>query len=205
MFATALFGGSFDPVHLGHLHLIHTVYKSTRYKKFILVPVATNNFKRDITPTHPQDRIAMLNIAIKEYKNIYPQDSEIEFVIEDCEINRGGVSYTYDTVETIYHDYEFPGKLGLVMGDDLVPSLNKWYRFSDLKKKVDIVVCRREEKKIEIPDGIDFRYVTNEILVDASSSIRLLAKENKDFSAFLSKDVYRYVKEHGLYKNRSLC
>ncbi|MBK5201142.1 MAG: nicotinate (nicotinamide) nucleotide adenylyltransferase [Spirochaetaceae bacterium] len=205
MFATAVFGGSFDPVHLGHLHLIHTVYNSTRYKRFILVPVATNNFKREITPTYPQDRIAMLNIAIQEYKNIYPEDAGIELVVEDCEIKRGGVSYTYDTVETIYKNYEFPGKLGLVMGDDLVPNLNKWYRFSDLIKQVDLVVCRREEMEIEIPEGLDFHYVTNDILVDASSSIRLLAKENKDFSAFLSKEVYNYVKEQGLYKCRSLC
>ena len=186
---------------MGHLHLIHTVYRSTRYKKFILVPVATNNFKREITPTPPQDRIAMLNIAIKEYKDIYPDDTDIELVIEDCEIKRGGVSYTYDTVETIYKNYEFPGKLGLVMGDDLVSTLDKWYRFSDLIKKVDLVVCRREEREIEIPCGIDFLYVTNDILVDASSSIRLLAKEHKNFSAFLSKEVYNYVEEQGLYKN----
>lgn len=187
MFATALFGGSFDPVHLGHLHLIHTVYNNTRYKRFILVPVAINNFKRDKTPTHPKDRLEMLKIATEEYKKLYPEDCDIKFIIEDCEIRRGGVSYTYDTVETIYQKYELDGNLGLVMGDDLLPSLKRWYHFEDLIKKVDLVVCRREDNKVEMPEGVDFEYVTNEIMVDASSTIRVLASENKDFSALLSK------------------
>lgn len=200
MFATALFGGSFDPVHLGHLHLIHTVYNSTRYKRFILVPVATNNFKRDKTPTHPKDRLQMLNIATKEYKKIYPEDRDISFIIEDCEIRRGGVSYTYDTVETIYEKYSFDGKLGLVMGDDLIPSLKNWYHFDDLIKKVNLVVCRREENKVDIPDGIEFKYVSNKIMVDASSTIRVLANENKDFSNLLSEGVYEYVKKNRLYQ-----
>ncbi|MGH4037150.1 MAG: nicotinate (nicotinamide) nucleotide adenylyltransferase [Sphaerochaeta sp.] len=200
MVATALFGGSFDPVHLGHLHLIHTVYNSTRYKKFILVPVAINNFKKDKTPTQPKDRINMLNIAVKEYRKLYPQDCDIELIVDDCEIRRGGVSYTYDTVKTLYENYEFEGKLGLVMGDDLIPTLQKWYRFTDLIKKVDLVVIRREESDVEIPEGIDFEYVTNEIMVDASSTIRDMANNNQDFSALLSKEVYKYVKEAKLYQ-----
>jgi nicotinate-nucleotide adenylyltransferase len=199
MFATALFGGSFDPVHLGHLHLIHTVYNNTRYKKFILVPVAINNFKRDTTPTHSKDRLEMVRIATTEYMKIYPEDWDILFVIEDCEIRRGGVSYTYDTVETIYQKYEYDGKLGLVMGDDLIPSLKRWYRFKDLIKKVDLVVCRREENEVDLPEGIDFEYVSNEIMVDASSTIRILANANKDFSTLLSKGVYEYVKKNRLY------
>jgi nicotinate-nucleotide adenylyltransferase len=200
MVATALFGGSFDPVHLGHLHLIHTVYNSTRYKKFILVPVAINNFKKDKTPTQPKDRINMLKIAVKEYRKLYPQDCDIELIVDDCEIRRGGVSYTYDTVKTLYENYEFEGKLGLVMGDDLIPTLKKWYRFTDLIKKVDLVVIRREESDVEIPEGIDFEYVTNEIMVDASSTIRDRANKNQDFSTLLSKEVYKYVKESKLYQ-----
>ncbi|MCK9192099.1 MAG: nicotinate (nicotinamide) nucleotide adenylyltransferase [Sphaerochaetaceae bacterium] len=200
MVATALFGGSFDPVHLGHLHLIHTVYNSTRYKKFILVPVAINNFKKDKTPTQPKDRINMLKIAVKEYRELYPQDCDIELIVDDCEIRRGGVSYTYDTVKTLYENYEFEGKLGLVMGDDLIPTLKKWYRFTDLIKKVDLVVIRREESDVEIPEGIDFEYVTNEIMVDASSTIRDRANKNQDFSTLLSKEVYKYVKESKLYQ-----
>jgi nicotinate-nucleotide adenylyltransferase len=200
MVATALFGGSFDPVHLGHLHLIHTVYNSTRYKKFILVPVAINNFKKDKTPTQPKDRINMLKIAVKEYRKLYPQDCDIELIVDDCEIRRSGVSYTYDTVKTLYENYEFEGKLGLVMGDDLIPTLKKWYRFTDLIKKVDLVVIRREESDVEIPEGIDFEYVTNEIMVDASSTIRDRANKNQDFSTLLSKEVYKYVKESKLYQ-----
>lgn len=201
MVATALFGGSFDPIHLGHLHLIHAVYSATRYRKFILVPVATNNFKRDILPSSSKDRLSMIEIAIEEYTKIYPQDKDIEFQIEDCEIKRGGVSYTYDTVKTIYENYQIDGKLGLVMGDDLIPTLKRWYHFDDLIKLVDLVVCRREEKETIIPPGLDFQYVSNNIFVDASSTIRSLAEGNKDFSYLLTAGVYEYVKRRNLYKS----
>lgn len=201
MVATALFGGSFDPVHLGHLHLIHTVYSATRYKKFILVPVATNNFKRNKKSTSSKNRLEMLEIAIDDYKKIYPQDTEIELVIESCEIDRGGISYTYDTVKFLYEKYEFDHKLGLVMGDDLVPSLKKWYCFEKLSKLVDIIVCRRETKEVNIPNGIEFHYVSNNILTDASSTIRDLVKEKKDFSSLLSEGVFKYVERFNLYRN----
>ncbi len=75
------------------------------------------------------------------------QDTEIELIIDSCEINRGGISYTYDTAKNIYENYNLDGKLGLLMGDDLVPSLNKWYCFDKLASLVDIIVCRREEKR----------------------------------------------------------
>ena len=121
--ATAMVGGSFNPVHLGHLHLIHTVVTSTRYHRFIFVPVAQNNFKRDASLAAAHHRLAMLHLSFASYKGLYPDDPPLELVSDACEIERGGVSYTYDTVKHLYLTYSIRGRLGLVMGDDLLSNL----------------------------------------------------------------------------------
>lgn len=72
--ATAMVGGSFDPVHLGHLHLIHSVLTSTGYRRFILVPVAKNNFKQEVQLASGLDRFEMLRLAVKAYPSLYPDD-----------------------------------------------------------------------------------------------------------------------------------
>ena len=198
----AMFGGSFDPIHLGHLHLIHNVYNNTRYKKLILVPLFANKLKEGYENSDSQDRLNMINLAIDDYKKIYPNDSELEIIVETCEIDRGGFSYTFDTVNYIYDNYSVNSKLGLLMGDDLLPTLTKWYEFEKLKELVRFVICKRHDKIIELNNlNIDSEIVDNVIFEDASSTIRALVKENKDFSTLVSPGVYDYVKQHELYRS----
>ncbi len=195
----AMFGGSFDPIHLGHLHLIHNVYQKTRYKKLILVPLFANKFKEDYNTIDSLDRINMINLALEDYKKIYPEDKDIEIILDTCEIDRGGYSYTYDTVRYIYENYNLTNKLGLLMGDDLVPTLTKWYNFDKLKELVKFIICNRNNEELEI-DNLDYEIVNNVIFEDASSTIRAFVKENKDVSSLVSPGVYKYVKSHELYR-----
>ncbi len=195
----AMFGGSFDPIHLGHLHLIHNVYQKIRYKKLILVPLFANKFKEDYNTIDSLDRINMINLALEDYKKIYPEDKDIEIILDTCEIDRGGYSYTYDTVRYIYENYNLTNKLGLLMGDDLVPTLTKWYNFDKLKELVKFIICNRNNEELEI-DNLDYEIVNNVIFEDASSTIRAFVKENKDVSSLVSPGVYKYVKSHELYR-----
>ncbi|MGD1820642.1 MAG: nicotinate (nicotinamide) nucleotide adenylyltransferase [Pleomorphochaeta sp.] len=195
----AMFGGSFDPIHLGHLHLIHNVYQKTRYKKLILVPLFANKFKEGYNTIDSLDRINMINLALEDYKKIYPEDKDIEIILDTCEIDRGGYSYTYDTVRYIYENYNLTNKLGLLMGDDLVPTLTKWYNFDKLKELVKFIICNRNNEELEI-DNLDYEIVNNVIFEDASSTIRAFVKENKDISSLVSPGVYKYVKSHELYR-----
>ena len=195
----AMFGGSFDPIHLGHLHLIHNVYQKTRYKKLILVPLFANKFKEGYNTIDSFDRINMINLALEDYKKIYPEDKDIEIILDTCEIDRGGYSYTYDTVRYIYENYNLTNKLGLLMGDDLVPTLTKWYNFDKLKELVKFIICNRNNEELEI-DNLDYEIVNNVIFEDASSTIRAFVKENKDISSLVSPGVYKYVKSHELYR-----
>ncbi len=200
MINTAMFGGSFDPIHLGHLHVIHNVFKKTRYKKFILVPLFANKFKEENRIAPAYHRINMINLSLEDYKKLYPEDKDIEIVIEECEIKRKGFSYTDDTVDFIYENYKFNSKLGLIMGDDLVKSLHKWHNFDKLKEKVKFVICNRDNTKVEL-ENIDFETVNNVPVEDSSSIIRALVKEEKDFSSLVSPGVNNYVKQHELYRS----
>ncbi|MGD1823062.1 MAG: nicotinate (nicotinamide) nucleotide adenylyltransferase [Pleomorphochaeta sp.] len=196
----AMFGGSFDPIHLGHLHLIHNVYEKTRYKKIILVPLFANKLKEGYKNSASIDRLNMISLALEDYRKMYPEDKDLEIIVETCELDRGGFSYTLETVDYIYKKYNIDNKLGLLMGDDLVPSLSKWYKFDILKEKVKFIICRRNKDNLEIKN-LNYEIVNNVIFEDASSTIRALIKENKEISSLVSKGVLNYVESHELYRS----
>jgi nicotinate-nucleotide adenylyltransferase len=208
--STAMIGGSFDPVHLGHLHLIHCVVEHTDYQRIILVPVALNNFKQDEQrPASAVDRLAMLRLAIGQYREIYPQDREFELAVDSCELERGGVSYTYDTVRYIYEAYPVDGSIAVVVGDDLLDGLSRWHRFSELKEIVTFIVCRRETVAsiAGMPDGVTVRYIDNAVKEDSSTDIRRRLSElpsdgdfPMDVASLMPGKVAEYVQERHLYR-----
>jgi len=198
----AMFGGSFDPIHLGHLHLIHNVYEKTGYKKIILVPLFANKLKQGYKTTDSMDRLNMINLALDDYRELYPNDDDLEIIIETCEIERGGYSYTLDTVNYIYENYNIDNKLGLLIGDDLLSSLTKWYKFDILKESVKFVICNRNNDDLHVDNiNINYEIVNNIVFEDASSTIRAFVKENKDIASLVSKGVLNYVKSHELYRS----
>ncbi|HCU31006.1 MAG TPA: nicotinate (nicotinamide) nucleotide adenylyltransferase [Sphaerochaeta sp.] len=206
---TAMVGGSFDPVHLGHLHLVHTVVTSTNYRRFIFVPVARNNFKQDVNPASAEHRMNMLRLGFASYPQLYPDDPPVQFIAEDCELVRGGVSYTYDTVKYLYLQYSIQGRLAVVMGDDLLSGLNRWHAYEQLKELVTFVVIRREGSAEKLGDlGADVLYLDNPLLQDSSTIIRDRCRKlqgrqelGDDIERLMPKEVARYVREHRLYRS----
>lgn len=207
--ATAMVGGSFNPVHLGHLHLIHTVATTTRYRRFIFIPVAQNNFKRDASLADAHHRLAMLHLSFASYRDLYPDDPPLELMSDDCEIERGGVSYTYDTVKHLYLTYSIRGRLGLVMGDDLLPTLDMWHEYDELKELVSFVVIRRDKEAIPFNDhAVDLEYIDNIPVEDSSTAIRqacaLLQGEEElpaDIRSLMPSEVAAYVQRNRLYRS----
>ncbi|MDC7231397.1 MAG: nicotinate (nicotinamide) nucleotide adenylyltransferase [Sphaerochaetaceae bacterium] len=205
---TALVGGSFDPVHLGHLHLVHTVASSTAYRRFIFVPVARNNFKRNANPASAEHRMEMLRLGFDAYPGLYPEDPEMEFIADDCEINRGGISYTYDTVKHLYLQYNIKGRLAVVMGDDLLGDLQKWHAYEQLKELVTFVVIRREGENAPFNDlAADLVYLENPRVEDSSTQIReaagILGEKDslpKHISQLMPEEVAHYVESFRLYR-----
>lgn len=190
---TLLYGGTFDPVHKGHLHLLEMAGKYTDYERVILMVARLSNFKQDRAPVSGEDRTRMLEIAIDEFRASHPA-FPLEIIISTMELERKGVSYTYDTVCDIYREYHVEGKLGFLMGDDLLASLDHWYRYEDLKEKLEFVCFSRDGKKV--PENLDaiVRMIASPVLEASSTEVR-----SGDLSN-LTDGVRSYILEHGLYR-----
>lgn len=198
---TAILGGSFDPIHLGHLFLLHCVVSQTDYRNIYVIPAAQSNFKRENACTaSDRDRLEMVRLAVQDYRKIYPLD-QVNITVSDMELKRGGISYTLDTVNSIL-DTEKQDRVGLIIGDDHVASLTRWYGFEELKTRVVFIVCRRNAGKaafeeIQMPQGTQYKLLeVSEISPESATAIR----ENRDsYMQYLSPGVREYVRAENLY------
>src|ERR1043165_8237911 len=128
-----LFGGSFDPVHLGHLLVAQAAREELQLDRLFFIPAAKSPFKPDSTPTDAKFRLQMLRLALA---------GQTKCEIDEQEIARGGTSYTIDTVRD--HRTRFPGaELFYLIGADHVSQLPKWREAEELARLVEFVVIPR--------------------------------------------------------------
>lgn len=205
---TAMVGGSFDPVHLGHLYLVHAVVNATDIRRFIFVPLKRNHFKPEAVPASEHHRLAMLRLAIDAYPSHYPDDPPIEFIIDPCELERTGISYTYDTVIHLYETYSIADRLAVVIGDDLLADLVRWNSYEKLKALVRFIAIRREKEAQPIADpDLDLLYLENVLQGDSSTTVRkalnaLGSTEEIPASirSLVPAEVAAYLDTHQLYR-----
>lgn len=133
----AIFGGTFDPPHLGHMRLIENIRKEIKPDKIIIIPAYVSPFKAEqngITPARA--RLKMCELA-------FGAENDIE--ISDIEIARGGNSYSYDTVMQLRSENP-DDDFYLIVGSDQLLSFRKWYKFDELLKSCTLVTLSRLEK-----------------------------------------------------------
>jgi nicotinate-nucleotide adenylyltransferase len=129
-----LYGGSFDPIHLGHLISARAIAEQLDLYRVILLPAAIPPHKQAVRLSAPEHRLAMLRLAIED---------DPLFEVSEMELRRPGPSYTFDTVS------HFRGQLGAdaalfwIIGADSLPDLPGWYRIRDLVSAVSIVTACR--------------------------------------------------------------
>lgn len=185
----AILGGAFNPIHFGHLSIASAAKEQLHYDTILFVPSYKPAHKEADLRTAPSDRIAMIKLAIEEISYIH---------LELCEIERGGISYTIDTLEYVRLNYEYEGKPGLIIGDDLVDGFHTWKMAAEISRKANLIVARRDiaTKKSFC---YEHAYLDNQILEAASSDIREMIRRGEDVDAFLPEKVIRYIKVNGLY------
>ena len=194
----AMLGGSFNPIHIGHLLLADEVCHRLDYDKVLFVPVNIPPHKELAEGASSQQRLEMIQLAI---------EGNPRFAVETCELERGGISYTYDTIQYLGKKYahQLEGKLGLIMGDDLVEGFEEWGHYQELPELADIVLARRicwdgTQRK-------DFPYphteLENGILPVSSSQIRAAGATSdgngSSWRYLVPESVYRYIIERKLY------
>lgn len=190
----AILGGSFDPVHNGHLALAESVYSLLHYDKVVLIPSFVSPHKQGVVSISPKDRLEMLRLAVsgKEYLDI-----------DDCELSREGVSYTIDTLRNIVQSRgtEIDGKIGLVIGSDLAQGFSSWKESALIPEYADVILGFRPGQTIS--SSLSFSYIKLEnTLYDVSSSmIRRAIAQGSAWSSLVPESVYRYIVKHGLYES----
>ena len=134
----ALLGGSFNPVHNGHLLLALQAANEYGYERVLFIPAKDPPHKFIASGAREEDRWAMLNAALEEF-------DDARFIADDCELRREGVSYTIDTVRALGRRYKMrPGeKPGVIIGSDLCADFGKWKEADLLAEITDILLGRR--------------------------------------------------------------
>jgi nicotinate-nucleotide adenylyltransferase len=185
----AVLGGSFNPVHAGHLFLAESVLSGLAYDRIILVPARESPFKPDARMVSPEDRLDMLAASI-------PGDPRI--TIDDCEIRREGVSYTVDTLKDIIGRYKPEGKPGLVLGDDLAADFLKWRKSAEILEMADIIIARRISSgaaSLSYPH----RSLKNDIINISSGTVRERIKNKENWRYLVSAGARFIIEDRCLY------
>jgi nicotinate-nucleotide adenylyltransferase len=184
-----LLGGSFNPVHLGHLVMAEELRSEFGYDLVLLVPSYKPPHKDIDREPGPEHRLAMLRLAV---------GGDPTMAVDDCELRRGGTSYTIDTLADISSRYEIEGKPGLVIGDDLIPGFPSWHRPEAIAATADLVCAHRGSDE-ELPLGYPHLYARNSLIRVSSSMVRERIAAGKPFRRLLEPSVYDYIVERGLY------
>ena len=182
-------GGTFNPVHYGHLFVAEEVRTTLGYDAVIFVP-ANQPVHKDSGPViGPAHRVAMLRLAVEGYP---------PFIVDDGEITRGGPSYSIDTVTDLVPRHGITGKPGFVIGDDLVAGFPAWKNVDELVRVVDLIVARRTSAA---PARLPYphRTVMNAILPISSSEIRQRLSEGRSARFLLPDRVLAYIEDNNLY------
>ena len=185
----AILGGTFNPIHYGHLFVAEVVRTTCGYDRVVFVPTNVPAHKDVPGTVGPRERLRMVRLALAGLPR---------FVCDPCEIRRGGVSYMIETVAEIERRYRPQGRLGLIIGDDLLAGFSRWKRAEELVERVDLLVCRRESART--PDfAYTHRYVRNEIVPISSTAIRERLSRRETVRFLLPERVRRYIERHALY------
>jgi len=183
-------GGSFNPIHLGHLMLAEEVAVEFGYDRIMLVPSCRPPHKALAGDPGPEARLAMTRLAVMDHPL---------YIVDDCEIARGGLSYTLETLRHVVAAYTPDGKPGLVIGDDLAAGFGSWRDPEGICGLADLIVARRGGTSPELSYG--YRKADNMLLPISSTDIRSRISNGRPWRWLVPLPVARYIEDHELYGN----
>ncbi|MBQ5997845.1 MAG: nicotinate (nicotinamide) nucleotide adenylyltransferase [Treponema sp.] len=215
----ALLGGTFNPLHIGHCMLADTVVRELGYDKVLFVPTYIPPHKMLNTNVTPEERLNM----IKVFCDSAADSGNRIFEPEDCEIQRGGVSYTYDTLKYICEHYKLDKKPAFIMGQEVAAQFNKWRSPEKIAELADLIIARRhpdnngvsvkgfenipsgdyaeDYKDQSLLDNFPYKYtlLENPIFPVSSTEIRSRIAVGKSFRYLVPESIFRYICENKLY------
>jgi nicotinate-nucleotide adenylyltransferase len=177
-----IYGGTFDPIHLGHLHVITQLIQKNLVDQLLVVPAGMPLLRENAPTATGQQRRAMCQLALADL----PTEVATKVQVNPIEILRTGPSYAIDTVEAVAQNYP-DDTIVLVIGQDAADKLEQWHRIDELRTMVEFLVIGRPGFT---GNGVDIGAIDV-----AATTIR------QGLSADVSSSVAAFIRENNLYDN----
>lgn len=196
----AILGGTFDPLHIGHLAIAEDVRYALKAERIVFVPAAQQPFKTDQWATPASDRLAMVRLGIADNP---------AFDVSDLEVRRGGVSYTVETIaqlRVVYPEHE----LFFIVGADAAAALPLWHDIDHLLSLCRIAVVERpgytldlEALFVQLPAArARVMQIAGPALDISASELRQRLQAGRPVHYHLPSAIQRYIEAHGLYQDK---
>lgn len=186
-----VFGGSFNPVHLGHIYLAQAFYESLSLDKCLLTPAKYSPLKSEQDLQHYAEdfhRLKMLEIAIKDFPY---------FEIENFELQNDRISFTINTLKYLRNKYS-DSEFFLLIGTDQYNNFNKWKDFREILNIAKLCVVERPNENI-IQNEIGYIKIQSELYNISSTQIRKNVKSNLPIDNLVNPLIENYIYENKLY------
>ena len=191
-----ILGGTFDPVHFGHINLALEIKNKKQLDGVIFIPSINHPCKEPACYESYEDRVRMLEISLKDYS---------EFIISKIESEQELSGYTFDTITALKQKYT-KANYYFIVGSDNVSQLSTWYNAEQLLESVKFLVGTRPGFKFELPNGFsgdNIEFIETSVVKSSSTYIRKLIKGEADseiIDKFIPLEVRNYIKERKLYQ-----
>jgi nicotinate-nucleotide adenylyltransferase len=195
-----ILGGTFDPVHFGHLAIAEEARQRLSLVQVIFIPAGQPWLKADREITPAVHRIKMIELAIS---------SKPYFELSTIEIEQRGPSYTVDTLSTLQKKLGVEAKLFLLLGWDSLIELPKWHKPAELVKMCQVIVFARASSNLPDLKALEVfipRLKESTILLDmkpvniSSTDLRMRTAIGLSLNGLVPDQVERYIREQGLYR-----
>ena len=189
--AIGLYGGSFDPIHFGHLITTQSVLEQRNLEQIIFMPSHISPLKQDAKPIADFHRLEMVKLAV---------ESMPQFTVSDLEIRKGNISYTIDTLLEIKKKH---AEIELIIGFDNLCVFDSWHKPEQIFELAKVVVMKRD---VDIQPNAKNIYFDKAIFVDtptieiSSTDIRNRVKNDLPIAYLVPHKVKEYISQNRLYK-----
>lgn len=184
-----LFGGTFDPIHIGHLIMAEDALRETPLDRVIFIPSPSAPLREEQSETPGEERLKMVRLAIQSFPH---------FEVDDYEIRQNRRVFSYETV--CHYEDIFPNsRLFFLIGGDQVRQLGEWRNIEDLKRKVTFICARREQGN-QFVAGADLVPLSSRRIDISATEIRRKSARGESVRSLLPEAVASYIEQKGLYQ-----
>ncbi len=185
-----VFGGTFDPPHVGHLLAVSDAAEALDLDLVLWVPAATQPFKRQAKSSPSADRLAMVRLLVAD---------DARFAVDPLEIERAGLSYTVDTLVALRARYP-DAALVLLVGADAALAVDRWKDSARVQQLAELVVLRRGGEPFVFPGQVRGRSLESRRVDVSATEIRERVQRGASIHGFVPESVAAYIARAGLYR-----